>query len=45
MKDVNEEKKLNYHLFKALQKAVYRPASFFKGIIFAFMEKENPTLK
>ena len=45
MKDVSEEKKLNYHLFKALQKAVYRPASFFKGIIFAFMEIENPTLK
>lgn len=43
--DVSEEKKINYHLFKALQKAVYRPASFFKGIIFAFMDRSNVTLK
>lgn len=45
LKDIGEERKLNYHLFKALQKAVYRPASFFKGIIFAFMDKENMTMK
>ena len=26
-------KKLNYHLYMALKKAVFKPAAFFKGII------------
>lgn len=31
--DVHENKKLNYHLFQALRKALYKPAAFFKGFL------------
>ena len=31
--DIVSEKKLNYHYYVALKKAVYKPAAFFKGIL------------
>lgn len=31
--DVSEHKKLNYHLYRALRKALYKPLAFFKGIV------------
>ena len=31
--DIQENKRLNYHLYFALRKAVYKPAAFYKGII------------
>lgn len=31
--DIVSEKKLNYHYYMALKKAVYKPAAFFKGIL------------
>ena len=43
--DIREKKKLNYHLFRALQKGLYRPASWFRGILFTFAEENNTTLK
>lgn len=32
-RDIQETKKLNYHLYMALKKCVYKPAAFFKGIL------------
>jgi essential nuclear protein 1 len=31
--DIYENKKLNYHYYMSLKKAVYKPAAFFKGIL------------
>ncbi|KAI0972771.1 Bystin-domain-containing protein [Xylaria arbuscula] len=42
--DIAETKKLNVHLFDALRKALYKPAAFFKGILFPLVEN-NPTLR
>lgn len=30
--------KLNVHLYEALKKALYKPAAFFKGILFPLCE-------
>jgi essential nuclear protein 1 len=32
--DIAKNKKLNYHYFHALKKAFYKPAAWFKGILF-----------
>lgn len=32
--DISENKKLNYHLYMALKKALYKPGAFFKGFLF-----------
>ncbi|KAJ3570784.1 hypothetical protein NPX13_g5614 [Xylaria arbuscula] len=42
--NISETKKLNVHLFDALRKALYKPAAFFKGILFPLVEN-NPTLR
>eukprot|EP00924_Labyrinthula_sp_SR-Ha-C_P014516 maker-scaffold_34-snap-gene-0.4-mRNA-1 protein AED:0.02 eAED:0.02 QI:89/1/1/1/1/1/2/196/447 len=31
--DIHENKKLNFHLYNALKKALFKPAAFFKGIV------------
>eukprot|EP00126_Sphaerothecum_destruens_P005956 Sdes_comp19136_c0_seq1m9865 len=36
--DIAEYKKLNYHLYMALKKALYKPAAFFKGILIPLCE-------
>lgn len=36
--DIDEFKKLNYHLYQALCKAIYKPAAFFKGLILPLLE-------
>ncbi|KAG5460918.1 MAG: Bystin-domain-containing protein, partial [Olpidium bornovanus] len=36
--DIAENKNLNYHLYMALKKALYKPAGFFKGILFPICE-------
>ena len=36
--DIQEAKRLNYHLYQALRKAIYKPAAFFKGIILPLCE-------
>ncbi|CAG8441572.1 3116_t:CDS:2 [Ambispora leptoticha] len=43
--DIHENKKLNYHLYMALKKALYKPAGFFKGILFPLCESGTCTLK
>ncbi|RXG69010.1 hypothetical protein Avbf_04861, partial [Armadillidium vulgare] len=32
--DISHYKRLNFHLYQALSKTLYKPAAFFKGIIF-----------
>ena len=41
--DIYETKKLNVHLYKALKKALYKPAAFFKGILFPLVESGTCT--
>lgn len=36
--DIAEYKKLNFHLFQALHKAMYKPQAFFKGILLPLCE-------
>ncbi|EJD75920.1 hypothetical protein LOAG_17005, partial [Loa loa] len=43
--DIAEYKKLNFHLFQALHKAVYKPQAFFKGILLPLCESGTCTLR
>ena len=43
--DIHETKKLNVHLYKALKKATYKPAAFFKGLLFPLIESGTCTLR
>lgn len=38
MEDITENKRLNYHLYRSLKKAIYKPAAFYKGIILPICE-------
>ena len=39
--DIHETKKLNVHLYKALKKALYKPAAFFKGFLFTLVQSST----
>ncbi|TDH65740.1 hypothetical protein CCR75_004686 [Bremia lactucae] len=41
--DIHENKRLNFHLYMALKKALYKPQAFFKGIILPLCESRNCT--
>ncbi|KAH0558651.1 hypothetical protein GP486_004698 [Trichoglossum hirsutum] len=43
--DIQETKKLNVHLYKALKKSLYKPAAFFKGFLFPLVESGTCTLR
>lgn len=43
--DVEQNKTLNYHLYRSLKKSLYKPASFFKGFLFPLCESGTCTLK
>jgi len=43
--DISEHKKLNYHLYQALFKSVYKPAAFFKGIVLPLAYSGDCTLR
>ncbi|KAF2486394.1 Bystin-domain-containing protein [Neohortaea acidophila] len=43
--DVYETKKLNVHLYKALKKALYKPAAFFRGFLFPMVGGGMCTLR
>ncbi|KAI9820303.1 MAG: snoRNA-binding rRNA-processing protein [Pycnora praestabilis] len=43
--DIYETKKLNVHLYKALKKALYKPAAFFKGFLFPLVGSGTATLR
>lgn len=42
--DITQYKQLNYHLYMALRKALFKPAAFFKGILIPLSES-NCTLR
>lgn len=43
--DIYDTKKLNVHLYKALKKALYKPAAFFKGLLFPLVSGGTCTLR
>ncbi|ATZ50576.1 Bcenp1 [Botrytis cinerea B05.10] len=43
--DIFETNHLNVHLFKALKKALYKPAAFFKGFLFPLIGSGTCTLR
>jgi len=43
--DLCEYKRLNMHLYKALRKALFKPAAFMKGIILPLLESGDCTLR
>ncbi|KAJ1336257.1 hypothetical protein BSLG_007485 [Batrachochytrium salamandrivorans] len=43
--EIQESKKLNYHLYMALKKALYKPAAFFKGFLLPICESGTCTLR
>ena len=43
--DISSSKKLNYHLYMALKKSLYKPGAFFKGILLPLLESGNCTLR
>lgn len=43
--NVRETRKLNVHLYNALKKALYKPAAFFKGLLFPLLSSGTCTLR
>lgn len=43
--DIAEYKRLNFHLYMALKKALFKPAAFFKGILLPICEAGDCTLR
>lgn len=43
--DIAEFKKLNFHLYQALRKALFKPGAFFKGIILPLCQEGTCTLR
>lgn len=43
--DIAENKKLNYHLYMALKKALFKPAAFYKGILLPLCASRTCTLR
>lgn len=43
--DIGEFKRLNFHLYQALKKALYKPAAFFKGLLLPLLESGTCSLR
>ena len=43
--DISEYNRLNFHLYMALRKALYKPAAFFKGLLLPLCESGTCTLR
>jgi len=43
--DIKMYKKLNWHIYMALKKALYKPVAFYKGILLPLCEARDCTLK
>lgn len=41
--EISEYKKLNFHMYNALKRALYKPAAFYKGIILPLCEESAET--
>eukprot|EP00752_Nemacystus_decipiens_P017730 g15898.t1 len=43
--DIAENRRLNYHLYQALRKSVYKPAAFYKGMLLPLASSGDCTLR
>jgi essential nuclear protein 1 len=43
--DIRTNKVLNYHLYMALKKALFKPAAFYKGILLPLCQSQTCTLR
>mmetsp|Transcript_15096 Transcript_15096/g.24849 ORF Transcript_15096/g.24849 Transcript_15096/m.24849 type:complete len:431 (-) Transcript_15096:486-1778(-) len=43
--DIEEHKRLNFHLYQALKKSLYKPAAFYKGILLPLCESRTCSLR
>lgn len=43
--DIQENRRLNYHLYEALRKSVYKPAAFYKGMLLPLASAGDCTLR
>ncbi|CAK4083631.1 unnamed protein product [Aphanomyces euteiches] len=43
--DIRDNKRLNFHLYMALKKALYKPQAFYKGIILPLAESQNCSIR
>lgn len=43
--EIRSNKKVDYHTYEAIKKAIYKPSAFFKGIIFPLCDGGGVTLK
>jgi essential nuclear protein 1 len=43
--DIIQNKKLNFHLYFSLKKALYKPAAFYKGLLLPLCESRDCTLR
>lgn len=43
--DLAEYKRLNFHLYQALRKSLFKPGGFMKGILLPLLESGNCTLR
>ena len=43
--EIHENKKVSYHTYEAIKKSLYKPAAFFKGILFPLCDGGGVTLK
>ena len=43
--DISEYKRLNFHLYQAIKKSLFKPAAFFKGVLLPLCESGTCTLR
>lgn len=44
-KNIKQTKKLNYHLYSAMRRGFFKPASWFRGILFPLCEDPTVTTR
>jgi essential nuclear protein 1 len=44
-KDIKKNKKLNYHLYSAMKRSFFKPASWFRGILFPLCEDAETSIR
>ena len=45
VQDLKRNRRLNYHLYQALKKSLYKPAAFYKGIVLPLVDSGNCSLR
>lgn len=44
-RDLQQHKKLNYHFYSALRRGLFKPAAWFRGVLFPLCEDPSVTVK